>query len=431
MSVAESQESRDVLASLRIPRRDEPRKPSVVKRLIQWLVVLAFLAGIGGGGFLLAQQRGWLDGISGLVPDAIRSLPEVSVSKVTVEKGRSADAVVVAAGYLESRRQAKIGARAAGRIQVVNVEEGTRVKVDEVIAVLEHRDIDAALAATKATAERAQAELAEQEVEIARTKSLFERARRLYKTKAITDEEFEQARFQHEGAVARRDSLQAAKALAAARVHESEQFKENMIVRAPFDGTVISKDAEVGESILPGGMGEASGRGSVVTIADLDHLEVDCDVKEDYISRVTQGVPAEVAVDAVPERRYRGRVRKIIPMGDRARATIKVKVEILDADERLFPDMSSTVYILPNNSEDSPVDEKPRLFCESSAVLTADNGPIVWLLNKQNRAEKVAVTIGRERDGRTEITSGLSGGERVIVNPPATLEAGAQLKLRE
>ncbi|HVJ85008.1 MAG TPA: efflux RND transporter periplasmic adaptor subunit, partial [Caulifigura sp.] len=150
---------------------------------------------------------------------------------------------------------------------------------------------------------------------------------------------------------AKRDTLDAAVALAEAKVQETEQFKENMIVRAPFDGTVISKDAEVGESILPGGMGEASGRGSVVTIADLERLEVDCDVKEDYIGRVLSGSPAEVAVDAVPNRRYSAKVRKVIPMGDRARATIKVKVAITDADERLFPNMSAKVYFLPEPGE--------------------------------------------------------------------------------
>src|SRR6185295_11917375 len=135
-------------------------------------------------------------------------------------------------------------------------------------------------------------------------------------------------------------SLEAAIALAAARVREAEQMQANMFIRAPFGGTVISKDAEVGESILPGGMGEASGRGSVVTVADLEHLEVDCDVKEDYISRVKVDHPAEVAVDAVPGHRYQARVRKIIPMGDRARATIKVKVAIAKVDDRLFPNMS-------------------------------------------------------------------------------------------
>ena len=392
---------------------------------------MGILAGLVCGGYLVAQQNGWLGDVADFVPEAIRALPEVRIAKVVVEKGRSADALVVATGYLESRRQAMIGARAAGRIEVVNVEEGSRVTGGEIIAVLEHKDMDAALAATKATLERSKAELGEQEIEIARTKRAFERAEQLAASASISDEEFDEARFQYEGAVARRDSLEAAILLAEARVQESEQFNENMIIRAPFDGTVISKDAEVGESILPGGMGEASGRGSVVTIADLDHLEVDCDVKEDYISRVRPGRPAEVAVDAVPDRRYHGRVRKIIPMGDRARATIKVKVEILDVDERLFPDMSSTVYFLPEPDEESTRDDEQRVFCDSDALQAEGDDVFVWALSEDNRAERVDVTVGNQRDGRAEVIEGLSGGERVILNPSDEIGVGTLVRVLE
>jgi len=166
-------------------------------------------------------------------------------------------------------------------------------------------------------------------------------------------------------------------ALAEARLKEAEQLRENMFIRAPFDGTVISKDAEVGESILPGGMGEASGRGSAVTIADLENLEVDCDVKEDYINRVQSDQQAEVAVDAVPGKRYRGLVRKVIPMGDRARATIKVKVKIIDVDPKLFPDMSCTVYFLPESKESDLADDASRTFCPSDAIASTDPTLIV------------------------------------------------------
>jgi RND family efflux transporter MFP subunit len=225
-------------------------------------------------------------------------------------------------------------------------------------------------------------------------------------------------------------SLQAAITLAQARVQETEQLKENMIVKAPFDGTVISKDAEVGESILPGGMGEASGRGSVVTIADLKHLEVDCDVKEDYISRVIEGSPAEVAVDAVPEVRYQGRVRKIIPMGDRARATIKVKVEIVNADKRLFPEMSATVYFLSSDGKEVDSQQR-RVFCDANAFKTQGTTTFVWQLDDQNRARRVDVKVGTQRDSRAEILDGLKGGERVILNASDDMTAGTLVKVRE
>jgi RND family efflux transporter MFP subunit len=158
------------------------------------------------------------------------------------------------------------------------------------------------------------------------------------------------------------------------------------------------------------------------TIADLEHLEVDCDVKEDYISRVTEGQQAEVAVDAVPDKRYKGQVRKIIPMGDRARSTVKVKVEILDSDKRLFPEMSSTVYFLPGQSPEVKEEDKSRVFCPADAVIVTETESFVWILTDKDRTKKTMVTTADSRDGRTEITSGLTGGEKVIVKPAKDLK---------
>lgn len=431
MSTIQTDKPRDSLAALRIQRKAEPRGPSLFQRLLQLTLWLVLLAGLVFGGMLLAGRSGGNQWASGLLPEGLRPLPEVSVTRVVVETGRSADAVVVATGYLESLRQAKIGARAAGRIQIIHVEEGSRVPKGFEIAILDHKDIDAALAGARAGLARANAEILEQDVEIERTKKDFERATKL-RANGMTEAEFDRTRFSHEAAVARKESLKAAVALAEARVLESEQFRENMIVRAPFDGTVISKDAEVGESILPGGMGEASGRGSVVTIADLDHLEVECDVKEDYISRVTEGSPAEIAVDAVPDRRYKGRVRKVIPMGDRARATIKVKVEVVDADPRLFPEMSATVYFLTDPGQQPVVDEQQRrVFCDNEALVTRDADSFVWLVDGDSKLRRRIVQPGHLKDLRTEILNGLSGGEQVVLRPDEKLLEGQQVKIRE
>ena len=355
---------------------------------------------------------------------------EVRVANVSVQTGRSADAVVVATGYLESRRQAKIGARAPGRIELLHVEEGSRVKKGDVLAALEHADLDASLAANKAEAERTRAALAEQEVIVDRTKREYDRAIKLQPTRAISETDFDVAKYEYEGAVAKTKSLKASVSLAEARVREAEQLRENMFVRAPFDGTVISKDAEVGESILPGGLGEGSGRGSVVTIADLASLEVDCDVKEDYISRVVADGSAEVAVDAVPGRRYKGKVRKVIPMGDRARATIKVKVAIVDADERLFPEMSGTVYFLPSGNESATASTDRRIFCPTDAIAKEADANCVWVVNDE-KVDRVKVRVGSATDSRTEILAGLSSGEKVVVKPPADLSEGRLVKVAE
>lgn len=431
---SESDHPRSSLAKLRIERPPEPAQSnSSGSRFLRRLVWLGVALLVVGGGFygalrvgLLGEASTWLS-----LPEAMQAKPEVRLASVVVEAGQAADATVVASGYLESRRQAKIGARAPGRIEVVNVEEGSRVHQNEILAVLEHADLDASLSAARATLAGNQAQLSEQTIEIERMRLAYERAQKTRESKSISEAEYERAKFDHESAVARRDTMAANVQLATARVAEAEQMKENMYIRAPFEGTVISKDAEVGESILPGGMGEASGRGSVVTIADLDHLEVDCDVKEDYISRIFVDQPAEVAVDAVPDRRYQGRVRKVIPMGDRARATIKVKVAILDADARLFPDMSSTVYFLPTNQPTTIVDQaKRRVFCAKAAIRNDDSQSFVWILNDQDRLERVNVEVGSTRDDRTEILSGLTGSERVVIAPD-TVRDGQTVKVVE
>jgi HlyD family secretion protein len=426
MPVAQTESQNDALSRLRIRHDDPPQRRSAAGRFLRVLMVIVVISGCGLSIYVFGQNRGWFPKTSSFLtlPAALQSRPEVRVVRVVVERGRAADALVVATGYLESRRQAKIGARAPGRIDVVNVEEGSRVTEDDILAILEHADMDAALAAANATLARARAELAEQEIEIQRTALDWGRAEELRPSGSITEAEYDTANFQHQAAVARKVSLNAAIDLADARVRESEQLKENMFIRAPFDGTVISKDAEVGESILPGGMGEASGRGSVVTIADLQHLEVDCAVKEDYISRVHAEQLTEVSVDAVPDKRYRGRVRKIIPMGDRARATVRVKVEILDADERLFPDMSSTVYFLPDATTDESDKQEPRMFCPSTSLVTTGDQSGVWVVNADNQVTFTAVTLGESRDGRTEIHDGLSGGDIVIARPPDGIRDG-------
>jgi RND family efflux transporter MFP subunit len=419
MSSRETPRTADPLSRLRISRPAELSRGWVSRWAWRAIWLAALLAIVAGGIVLWMNGAGWTAQWL-QVPDAIRPRTEVRVAAVIVESGR----------------QAKIGARAPGRIEVVNVEEGSKVTRNEVLAVLEHADLVASLEAMRATLARAKAELAEQEVAITRAATELARAEKLFARKSISDTDYDKARFEHQAAVARRDSLKAAIELASARVREAEQLKENMFIRAPFDGTVIKKDAEVGESILPGGMGDASGRGSVVTIADLVHLEVDCDVKEDYIARVQVGQSAEVAVDAVPSHRYQGRVRKVIPMGDRARATIKVKVEILDVDERLFPEMSSTVYFLPAGSTDAasassaPTNEK-RIFVRTAALVKEESGPYVWVVGDKDRLARIAVVTGAEQDGRTEITKGLTGGERTVIDPPPGLRPDQLVKVSD
>ncbi len=427
-----SNSGRDALASLRI-ERTAPRVERKRRRWL-WLLLLVVLAGSGYALYRLQSGKpmGMPAGMqnSSWMPEIMQNRIDVRLKSVEVQQGRSADAVVVATGYVESRRQARIGARAPGRIDSVTFEEGDRVTAGELLAELDHKDLDASLAASAASVARAKAALGEQQILIQQADADKQRAERLRGTAAISQAEYDQFNFTHQSALARLESLKADLLLAEAQQQQAEQLLENMFIRAPFNGTVISKDAEEGESIMPGGTGGTSGRGSVATIADLDTLDIVCDVQEGFISRVREAQEADIAIDAVPDKKYHGVVRKIIPMGDRARATIKVQVQINDTDELLFPEMSGTVFFLPTEKE-VEVSEERRIFCPTAAVdFDPEGNASVWVVDPENLARRIEIKTGQDRDGRTEVLEGLTGKERVVMDPK-DLQSGTPVRITE
>lgn len=407
---------RGELSSLKIDR-SKPRKASLLGRLIGLILVLGVLAGIGGGAYWALRDR--------LFP-----LPEVKVDTARIMTKGQVSAQLTATGYLESRWQAAVGAKVPGRISNIPVEEGDKVKAGAVLAELEHSDLDATLASRKVAVQLAEAQISEAEFTLAQNERNMNRQRQLLERNAGTLEALEQAETAYQVAQATLAARQASLASAKASVVEAEESIKNMFIYAPFDGTVVTKDAEQGESIMPGGMGASSGRGSVITLAKLDELEVDTDVKEDYLGQLRKGQPTQVVVDAVPGHRYKGRLREIIPMGDRTRGIVKVKVQILDPDERLFPELSATVLFLPDAAETNQAQEK-GVFVPVAAVQGTGRDKFIWLLD-QDRVRKMAITLdGESAEGLVAIKTGLSGGERVVIDPPPGLKDGDQVKLPE
>ena len=214
-------------------------------------------------------------------------------------------------------------------------------------------------------------------------------------------------------------------------MREAEEAIANLKVYAPFGGTVVTKDAEIGETIMPGGMGLASGRGSVATLANLEQLEVDTDVKEDYLGQLEKGQPAEVTVEAVPDRRYQGRLREIVPMGDRTRGIVKVKVTIIDPDEHLFPDLSATVHFQPARSERAVDADQKRMYLPRSAIVTKDGRDFVWRLEKDHVVQAHVTTSGEPKDDLIRVDGSVKGGDRIVVDPPAELINGSRVRILE
>ena len=229
-----------------------------------------------------------------------------------------------------------------------------------------------------------------------------------------------------ENAQTRVDVLSAQLGQARAQVQLAEVGLENTRVRAPFDGTVLRKDAEVGEIVAPASAGGSLTRTSIVTMADLATLEVEVDVNEAYIAQIRNRQAARITLDAYPDTSFAGRVRQVVPTADRQKATVLVKVSILDRDPRILPEMGAKVVFL---RQANPASAAPRrVLVPGSAVVRAGGATSVWVIESE-RVVRRPVTLGAGRGADLEVRDGLSGGERVVLRPPAGLKPGARVRV--
>jgi RND family efflux transporter MFP subunit len=290
------------------------------------------------------------------------------------------------------------------------------VRLGEIIARLESGDVAAALAAARANVGTVEAQLAQARRDLAR-------AEELRKSDLISAVEVENARTQADVYTAQLASAKAQVDLAAANL-------ENTNVRAPFDGTVLRKDAEVGEIVAPSSAGGGLTRTAIVTMADLGTLEVEVDVNEAYIAQVRNGEPARITLDAYPDTSFNGRVRQVVPTADRQKATVLVKVSILDKDARILPEMGARVVFVSDVTSGA-AGATPRIVrVPRSAIVTEGGASRVWTVDR-DVVKSQAVEIGAERDDRVEVRRGLSGGERVVLEPPTGLRDGAKVRITE
>jgi RND family efflux transporter MFP subunit len=412
---------RGQLSALKIDRTRRRRTSPVV--VVLWLLVAAGLLGaLGGAAWWTFKDR--------LFPAPL--VTTESVRKMTLGQ---AVTTLTATGYLESRWQAAVGAKVPGRISNIPVEEGDVVRAGDVLAELEHTDLDAMLASRRVDVQLAEAQEAEAKTNLDQAERDVARERGVYERLAGTRATLERAETTFAAAQAIHNARSAAVAAAKAAVVEAEEAIRNMFIYAPFDGTVVTKDAEKGESIMPGGMGASSGRGSVITLAKLDELEVDTDVKEDFLGQLHQGQPAQVVVDAVPDRRYKGRLREIIPMGDRTRGIVKVKVSVLDPDERLFPELSASVHFLPEQRDEDEANaaNQSGVFAPVAAIQGEGEEQYVWTFDPTTStiSRLIVKTEGEPNDNLVRITSSLLGGEQLVINPSPELTEGLIVRTEE
>jgi RND family efflux transporter MFP subunit len=382
-----------------------------------WLIPLSLL---GAAGAVVYKQY-----------DQIRTRPEVTRGLVQLMTSGEAQKLLSAKGYLKSRYQAMIGTKVPGRVERMYVHEGMKVKKGDTLAVIEHNDMKALLASRQAQLQRTEAELEEARADLWEKEREERRATRLWSQKSVTLEDYEKAVAGLKRAKARVAALEAAIKLMRANIQEIEATIATMSLYAPFDGTVVEKQGEEGEIITPTAMSSSLGRTAVVTVANLEKMDVETDISENLLSRVALGQPAEVSVSAIPSKRYQGRLRQVIPMGDRTRGTVKVKVEVLDPDDKLFPELAATVHFLPNKSGNSPDASRSYLFVPKAAVFQENGHDHVWVIGRENTVHRRPVEVATTTDALARVESGLQAGESVVVNPLKSLRDGESVRIAD
>jgi len=340
--------------------------------------------------------------------------------------GGGAGAVsVVANGYVVARTKAAVSAKIPGRLAV---SEGSEVRKGAVIARLDNADYVAAveqanaqLASARATLTELAADRDELQREFVRTRDL-----RVQNPNLVSAQDAEGAESRARQGEARVHAQEARVDAAAAAVRFAQANLENTYVRAPFAGTVLRKEAEVGEVVAPS-VGGGLTRGAVVTMADLATLEVEVDVNEAYIARVKGGQRARITLDAYPDTAFRGSVRQVVPTADRQRATVQVKVSILDHDPRILPEMGAKVEFL---EDAAPAATAARRITVPAAAVRSENGrAVVWVV-RNDRVERREVDAGPVSGNLREIRSGLSGGELLVVGGLESPRDGQRVRAR-
>ncbi|HKW57844.1 MAG TPA: efflux RND transporter periplasmic adaptor subunit [Candidatus Acidoferrum sp.] len=385
------------------------------KRVAYGFAVLGAIVLAGGAALSFRNQRALVEVVTARKPVAGETL-----------------GVLNASGYVTPRRRATIAAKITGRVTGVFFDEGTHVHKGQLLATLDDSDAKRALDAAKADRDASQAAIADLQVQLRLAEIELKRAQELRKAGVQSQEQLDTAS-------ASADSLKAKIALAKeqvqaaqARIEEAQQAVDNCVITAPYDGIVVSKDAQVGEMVSPNSAGGGFTRTGIATIVDMNSNEIEVDVNEAYIARVKDNQRVTAVLDAYPNWDIPSHVRTVIPTADRQKATVKVRISFDKLDPRILPDMGIKVTFL----SDEPVKKKGAAEPAIAAVLPNDavrdeNGKKIVFLVKNDKLERRAVSVGNTQGDQTEILSGIATGDTVVVKGPANLQDGQAVEIKK
>ena len=402
------------LSSLRID--DAQRKRGNLGKRLAFLI---------GGLILLAGFAAAIVAFRGRTPEV-----EVAVAQKPPVGGR--EALLNASGYVTPRRRATIAAKITGLVTGVFFDEGTHVREGQLLAKLDDSDARRALDSAKGYRDSTEATVHDYEVQLRNARITLRRTEQLQQAGIYTQEQLDNARTAVDSLQAKIDLVKTQVTTAEARIREAQQAVDNCTIVAPFDGIVVSKDAQIGEMVSPISAGGGFTRTGIATIVDMNSNEIEVDVNESYIARVKDRQKVTAILDAYPNWEIPSHVRTVIPTADRQKATVKVRISFDKLDPRILPDMGIKVTFL----SDEPVkkvdaDAPVVVALLPSDALHEESGKKVVFLVKNDRLERRAVSVGSTAGSQTEILSGIVAGDAVVVKGPANMQDGLAVQIKK
>jgi RND family efflux transporter MFP subunit len=357
--------------------------------------------------------------------------PVVEVAAARPASGAKAEALLNASGYVTPRRRATVAAKVTGRVEQIYAEEGLHVKAGQVLATLDCSQPNAAFTSAKTDRDATAAALADLQVQSANADRELKRAQDLSTAGVISPQALDTAKTTadslHSKITLTKEQVRAAEA----RIGMSQQDVDNCTVRAPFDGIVVSKDAQRGEMVSPVSAGGGFTRTGIATLVDMNSLEIEVDVNESYIARVQTGQRVSATLDAYPDRELPSKVRTVIPTADRQKATVKVRITFDKLDNTILPDMGVKVAFLgaaPPPGKSSGSEAKALV---PKAAVHSDGGKQIVYLVLNDKLERRAVSLGAERGGDVEIMAGLAPGDKLVVRGAEKLHEGQAVEVKQ
>jgi RND family efflux transporter MFP subunit len=400
------------LAALRIER--EPERSGAAGRWIVWIALLILLSAGGFGGWR------WFT----------RERPvEVQVASVSMRAAGTQGAVLNASGYVTARRRATVSSKITGKVIEVNVEEGMMVREGQVLARLDASSPRAALALAEAQAEAARRGLRENEVRLEQARLAERRVTQLLTDRIVSQSQVDQAKADADSIEAHIAALREQISVTERQIQVEQAELSNYVIRAPFGGVAVSKDAQPGEMVSPVSAGGGFTRTGICTIVDMNSLEIEVDVNESYISRVKPGQEVVAVLDAYPDWMIPSRVITTVPTADRQKATVLVRIGFNELDPRILPDMAIKVSFLRDADESAtPVAQSTTLT--PRATIKTEGGNSFAFVVRGDGVERRAVRLGDADGDRVEVLAGLQPGDRVVVSPPADLTAASKVVVK-